>query len=117
MSVSNGVSPAEAMLEPFEEVELGGKKRRLTYGFNTFCELQTLTGKNPFEDTSILEPTSPMAIRALVWACLWGETPRPTIEEVGAWLMPSWGNVAGALTRLMVAATPEAKKGSRRRPR
>lgn len=116
MSVQNGVSPAEAMLEPYEEIELGGKRRRLYFGFNTLCELQAITDKNPFEDSKALEPTSPVAIRYLVWACLWRETPRPTLEEVGAWLLPAWAEVVGALARLQARTSPDAKKGSRRRP-
>jgi hypothetical protein len=116
MSVTNGVSPAEAMLEPYEEVELGGKTRRLYFGFNTLCELQTATGTNPFEDSKTLEPTSPVAIRLLVWACLWREDPRPSLEQVGAWLLPAWDSVVHALARLQARSTPDPKKARKRRP-
>lgn len=117
MSAGNGVSPAEAMLEPYEEVDLGGKVRRLYFGFNTLCELQAATGINPFENQQALEPTSPVAIRLLVWACLWKEEPRPSLEQVGAWLMPAWDGVVRALARLQARTAPDPKKGARRRPR
>jgi hypothetical protein len=117
--LTNGVSPAEQMLEPYEEVLLGGKVRRLKAGINMLCELQAATGDNPFSPNSKLVQAedSPISVRLMTWACLWDEKPRPTIEEVGSWLQPVFGEVLAALLRLKMRSNPEPAKVKRKRPR
>lgn len=114
MGVSNGVSPAESLLEPSEPVQLGGRTRLLKMGFNFLCCLEEKSGTNPFADPVAFEGDSPVRIRLLVWAALWDEKPRPSLEEVGSWLVGDWSSVTQALARLREKTSPKAKAGKQR---
>jgi hypothetical protein len=118
----NELTPAEE--EPFEEIELGGAKRKIRFGFNTLCELEKETGINPLDKPQLMQliggKDSPVKIRLLLWAALWSEDPRPSLQQVGSWLsgVKSWDGVVKVLSRLQVRSSPEpgtaGKRGSRR---
>jgi hypothetical protein len=96
---------------------LGGCERTLYLDFNALAELQEAAGVNPFERPEVLDEASPRALRLLVWACLYEEDPRPSLHEVGAWMMGDWQHVTQALTELRSKVFPDAKKVSGKRPR
>lgn len=70
--------------------DFGGKKRLFVLNLNTMAEIEEVLGVNLMKDgESFFEDLTFVKMRALVWALLHKETPRPTAVEVGEWLSSS----------------------------
>lgn len=90
-------------LTPKVYLEIGGKKRKLTFDFNSICTVNDLTGINLLE-ASVSTVTAP-SVRALLFASLLHDEPNLTIEEVGSWLnMSNLVNVRKAITAAWFAS-------------
>lgn len=67
-------------------VELGGVQRTLRMTLRALSELKKATGENPLAPGGLLEQLDrepdPDVLALFVWALLWGEDPRPTVDEI-----------------------------------
>lgn len=117
MGKSNGAVPK--VNEELGEVAIvvGGKAYTLTPTFNAMCELQALTGKEPFEvmllageipaDLKTGTPRCPPDLamaRAIVWAYLqeYHDDEIVTVKDAGRWIERAGGldKINRALSRL-----------------
>lgn len=116
------LSPAERSAAKYVDLEIGGQVRRLWYDYNVLCEIEDATGVDLFDPQQrkefLAKGNTPKALRLFVWACLYEESPRPTLIEVGRWVAEDHQRIAAAIATLQKAGHQDPKKGgARARPR
>jgi hypothetical protein len=84
-------------------ITLGGATRNLVMDYNAWCEVEKLTGKNPFAEDASFDLQSPNNIRVMLWAGLRHEAPTLTLDQVGVWLNETEGGFTMGLVAVAQA--------------
>lgn len=88
------------------------KPRKLRLDLNAMCQFEQATGKSLFNSGV---GTSATDMRALLWACLLGDDPTLTLEQVGAMIsVDNMADVSSKLSEAVQVAVPKAKRKSDR---
>lgn len=91
-------------------ITLGGEIRNVVMTYNAWCDVEKVTGKNPFAEDDSFDLKSPNNIRVMLWAGLRHEAPSLTLEQVGQWLEDTEGGfLMGliAVTQALEASLPD----------
>lgn len=85
------------------------KERTIRFDLNAMCEFERITGKNIFANA--LNNLSAQEVRAMLWACLAGEDPTLTLEQVGKLItLDNMNDIAEKLSEAFNVAMPETPK-------
>ena len=93
-------------------VELDGTTYTMAFDLNAMVQFEEATGKSLINRAEGDE-FSAKELRALLWACLAGDSPSLTLEEVGMMITPyNMAEVSGKISEMMQANLPEGGGGA-----
>ena len=107
-------------LDAKTDVEIGGRKRALCLTMNTLSEVELALNVNLMSGgEEFFKSMTFTKMRVIVWAMLYKEKPRPTVEEVGEWISETGlESISEAIGKLFTLDTntestePKSKKAS-----
>jgi len=91
------------------------KPRILRLDLNAMCEFEQVIGRSLFDGSFSGAGMSAIDMRAMLWACLLGDDPELTLEQVGSLIsIDNMTEVASKLNEAFEVAVPKARRKSDR---
>jgi hypothetical protein len=73
-------------LKSTSKIKLGEREVELILDMNVLCEIETSLDVNIMTQPEFFESLGFVQLRGMLWAMMYKEQPRPTLEEVGEML-------------------------------